>query len=267
MTEKGPISYGDLQPDEDPQKAADYLEHRMQKQTILQKTARAINDGRLEKPSRSTEIAPGLTEYRLGSLILDIELQEPDERDEPVAKRVYLADRQAKLLENKTGHSLIISRFSLRGKNGQTLELEDISPENFSILHDPASSLNFASAENRYIFTSKPFSRPMGVLVMLHELGHCHDYDRLDDDEKAVYDAAMSHKPEDQTEERKAQRMATVLMRERNAWAFALKKLRPLIPQDEQNFWFSRKLVQSHIDSKLAEYSQGIIRRNITESY
>lgn len=90
-------------------------------------------------------------------------------------------------------------------------------------------------------------------------MGHCKDYESITDEfEKRDFDSG--HKALRRERQVSAGLLESVLRRERNAWAYALKKIKPFLGKK-----ISREDVQKYIhEYALASYSRGV-RKKIEE--
>jgi len=126
-----------------------------------------------------------------------------------------------------------LNRFVVADKaTNKSIDILEDLPENYRVLFHPFFDINYGNARvtDKGCVILGDISSARGILTILHEIGHCIDYERTDDKRKwrRSHIECASNQEE----------LKSVLSIERYAWAYALNKIRPLLrsgafPQDE----------------------------------
>lgn len=186
--------------------------------------------------------------YRIKPLDLDLY---PPNKAESFSEIVRFY-RGAKLQSVAEITSLTIKRDQAK----EPLRLwQDLLPDNrYRILLHSSFSNSFFTKQ-KVITTNNIFS-PEGLLALLHECGHAHHYEILDDEQRGRYNRlAGSHQYSQLTRSE----MALILNRERRAWAWTLTKLRPFLSKDRESGLVSYQDIISYIHKQaLRSYGEKI---------
>jgi hypothetical protein len=84
-----------------------------------------------------------------------------------------------------------------------------------------------AKPDGRYIIIRGDLSKPAMIISLLHEVGHCKEYESLDEFGGKTFESY--HKALKLEGQLSAKTLAMVLERERKAWAYVLRKIRPIL--------------------------------------
>lgn len=170
-------------------------------------------------------------------------------------KKGLLDPKELRILE---GLSLI------NKKNGGTLDLREILPPGYRVIFIPKGNAPLggnADVESKTIYVWGDLTKPKNVLNLLHEIGHGFDYERLTESDKKdflgaykAYGGEGGRNPDKKTLEK-------VLRSERNAWAFALKKIKPLF----DNSSVKKKDILSFIHNNALSNHSAVIRQRIMD--
>lgn len=146
-------------------------------------------------------------------------------------------------------------------KEGKTINLREILPSGYKVVFIPKDGSIFGGAadtEFKTICIWGDLTRPKNILNLFHEVGHCVDYEGLDTSGKKDFVDAYKSERENNLDEKK---LETILKRERNAWAFVLKIMKPLFDTDRIK---KEDAINFIHNSALSHYS-GVIRQRIKE--
>lgn len=137
-----------------------------------------------------------------------------------------------------------LDSFILKTKKGKPLDLSDIFKSGYKVFFKTTDYSRFGGdtdVENKYCFTNTNLLKPATILGIVHELGHCVSYQELKkkDPEKAqeqtlnLLDYHFFARPGLISDKKILRQIfKTILKEERIAWAFALKKIKPLLTSD-----------------------------------
>lgn len=117
-----------------------------------------------------------------------------------------------------------------------SLTLDYIIPDNYKIYFSPttqdwSSYVKIGDKDTRIVL-SGDITTPIIILELLHEAGHIH--------EKTDDPRFIKTKPEE-TSTIYTNDLADKLLSERNAWAFAIKKIKPFLDKDESKGFVIKK--------------------------
>lgn len=218
-------------------------------------------------PFREVRYRPeGKLMVKRGPFRLKIDYQKPDITEiPPEATMQIITD------ENESWKILNNLVFWRKDRHAPSLELTDIIPEGYKVLFksptgqqvgEPEQDTRcFVDVEHKMYHIKGDLATPAALLNLLHEVGHSYDYEQQASSIKpSEFDDAHGVLKEGGfllTEEA----MATVLRRERNAWAYALKKIRPFLDRDASSSEYSitTSEVRDYImDYCLRTYGEGI---------
>lgn len=127
----------------------------------------------------------------------------------------------------------ILRKFVIDDKKSNVkIDILDDLPKHFQVFFNPFSKREngAASVEENRCLVWGDISSVRGMLTLLHEIGHCVDFEKASDWEKWLETSIDQAKDEEG--------LNYVFSKERNAWAYALNKIRPLLrsgafPKDE----------------------------------
>jgi len=146
-----------------------------------------------------------------------------------------------------------LTSFNLKEKlTNEKIDLMALLPSGYKVYFwthglPESSGANF---DVKRIFMGSDLNSPLAIYVALHEIGHCVDFERLNDAEKKIVDEAfvnyvsategiVEEVPEKETKQPPLtdKDLSQIILRERNAHAFALRKfhsfIKPLGIDDE----------------------------------
>jgi hypothetical protein len=231
-----------------------YIEQHLEPEnTDRETTERAI--ARLDKPLASIEYRPeGENDIEANDLSLRFSYRQPTTQDH-LEKVLDLGV----LTESNEWRLLDSLKLLDKGENVIFDLMEDL-PE-FKILFRPDTNgpaQSAANPEKKYLIIRGDISQPRAIIALLHEVGHCKDYEKLDDHDKETFESG--HKALHMEGQVSRESLEKVLRRERNAWAYALKNIKPILGRD-----ISKADVKQYIHNyALGSYSEGM-RKKIEE--
>jgi hypothetical protein len=120
----------------------------------------------------------------------------------------------------------ILEQFSIIDKQTNTeVDILTELPEGYRILFNPFLEVYNGNANviEKGCLVKGDIASIAGILIILHEIGHCVDYERTDD--KSEWRNARARIEDSSNYEK----LKLVLLKERNAWAYALNKVRPFL--------------------------------------
>jgi hypothetical protein len=158
-------------------------------------------------------------------------------------KMDYEAFYNAIMIQSQLTQWRVLTDFRITDKSGNVVfDIKKELPGYIIFFHiidnkqnqDKEQKQSSANPEARYIIIRGDISTPATILALLHETGHCKEYEESDEFEKRTFD--RYHKELRIGGSLSAETLAKVLKRERDAWAYALRKIRPIlgktIPKD-----------------------------------
>lgn len=114
----------------------------------------------------------------------------------------------------------------------KNIDIAAMAPD-YRIFFKPEGDSSDAQADaiNRQIIINGPLNSPNSLLALLHEIGHTQDMKArgMDHEEYTAGRSAFNELPS-------AEDMAHIMTTERNAWAFALKQVRPFLNENDPRF-------------------------------
>ncbi len=120
---------------------------------------------------------------------------------------------------------LKLNNYSIKSKqSGVSIDLLSELPADYEVFFEPCPWFPNGEADvhGMRCYVTEDVASVNGLLYMLHEIGHCVDYEQTENKKewriKSVKDFIRNEKD-----------MEYLLRRERGAWAYALKKIKPLI--------------------------------------
>jgi hypothetical protein len=120
---------------------------------------------------------------------------------------------------------LKLNNYSIKSKqSGVSIDLLSELPADYEVFFDPCPWYpnGEADVQGMLCYVTEDVASVNGLLCMLHEIGHCVDYEQAENRKewrvKSIKDFVKNEKD-----------MEYLLRRERGAWAYALKKIKPLI--------------------------------------
>ena len=218
---------------------------------------------KLKKPFQEIDYPEeGEVKIEKGDLEIEIAFQ-PAKR---FAEQDGKIDFKLKRVLYEPGEWKMIEKFVIRNKKtGGELHLLDILPKDYRIIWTASSdeeSVQTADFENKICLSRGDFSQPRIVLGLLHEIGHCVDCENIEEHfdrnqygrDNVLFDIYRN----DPDQKMPAASLERMLRAERNAWSFALRKIKPFF--DEETF--DKKDILAYIHGRtLASYSQGMRKK------
>lgn len=144
---------------------------------------------------------------------------------------------------------------------GQMLDVVSLLPKEYDIIfktyvsdYDPGGETD---RKNKVISMNGNITEPSWLVVLLHEIGHTNDrfYDTQSFEEVSSAYGALNR----QRGELRPNMQEIILRGERNAWAFALKVLKPLLEGQTASELFTMARVRDYLYTRcLSEYSYQI---------
>lgn len=166
--------------------------------------------------------------------------------------------------------SFEVDSFIVRQKNGAlNLSKRDILPDNWGLVYYPVpentKGANLTDKEfddERILVMRHQLWTPAGILGLLHETGHINEMQEMSEEDGGELARILERAD---SEPINAIDLAVALKNERNAWKFALSKIRGFIGREDQgNGIFSRELALKFIHNyALRSYGQDFV--NIIE--
>ena len=176
-------------------------------------------------------------------------------------KMDYESFYNAIMIESKLTEWRVLTDFRITDKSGNVVfDIKQELPGYIIFFHiiDEEQKQSSANPEAKYIIIRGDISTPATILGLLHEIGHCKEYEESDEFEKRTFD--RYHKALRIGGSLSAETLAKVLKRERDAWAYALRKIRPILGRT-----ITKDDVLTYIHGyALLSYSEAI-RRKIEE--
>mgnify|MGYP001570202935 CR=1 FL=1 len=241
-----------LEPDESPEQFLEGLELKRS----LDK--RHTLEGNIE--SRYAYGEGGAANAKIGSLdsIFSYESVRAEDIPEGVARILQKWGNE----ETSEANTRRLTSFELEVPGSPArLNVTDLLPEDYRIFINAERdvSASWVNRGERYIYLGTDVTTPGGVMTLLHEVGHTATEYKRTDKEEARYKTARKQnndlKP-GQYEKPSSEAMALVLKDERDAWAFALKKIRPLLTKETSTQFFDREVIEKYIHQTcLSSYS------------
>ena len=145
-------------------------------------------------------------------------------------KMDYGAFYNAIMIQSQLTQWRVLTDFRITDKSGNVVfDIKKELPGYIIFFHiiDEGQKQSSANPEAKYIIIRGDISTPATILGLLHEIGHCKEYEESDEFEKRTFD--RYHKALRIGGSLSAETLAKVLKRERDAWAYALRKIRPIL--------------------------------------
>lgn len=149
--------------------------------------------------------------------------------------------------------------FTISQQNGEgKVMLREILPDDATILFDPAREIDESTVSGKTIILHGDPASPGGIVTLLHEVGHF-----INDDESNQALLSSHRSLNKEHDDFSSEEAATIIKSERDAWAFALRKLRPLITKDgvftkEKFFAFMRYCLNGYSTVIGGRITQGV---------
>jgi len=154
-----------------------------------------------------------------------------------------------------------------------SLTLDNLIPDNYKVYFSPTtqdwSSYVKTSDKNGRIVLSDDVVTPMILLQLLHEAGHVH--------EKTDGGKQFTEIDSDNTSTIYTKDLAKKLLSERNAWAFALRKIKPFLDEDKsKGFAISKNdtlilaknwALKSYLDSIKSDINDRVAMNHFAHDY
>jgi hypothetical protein len=177
-------------------------------------------------------------------------------------KMDYETFYNAIIIESKLTEWRVLTDFRITDKSGKVVffDIKQELPGYIIFFHitDEEQRQSSANPKAKYIIIRGDISKPATILGLLHEIGHCKEYEGLDEFGKKTFHSY--HKALRIGGSLSAETLAKVLKRERDAWAYALRKIRPILGKT-----ITKDDVLTYIHGyALLSYSEAI-RRKIEE--
>lgn len=158
---------------------------------------------------------------------------------------------------------VILDNFTLRNnKTHAVVTQADILPSDVTIVFDPYHERPWSSiyfSEAKLILLSEPPDVPVAVVSLFHEAGHADDFKKRPEMISSIERIGNIMRNE-RGEKVTKQEAEEFLRSERNAWAFALRKLKPFIgdtgPFPKQPVSYVIRSYSLHSKSLAIKYNQ-----------
>jgi len=121
-----------------------------------------------------------------------------------------------------------------RSDRGRQISLSDIIPSDFRVLFAPNSGekwSDFVNLKEKMIVLNGDIATPLTLLALLHEAGHIHAAPKKENDN-------FSPEPNQNRKTINAMDVAKKLLNERDAWAYALRTIKPFLDQEKRKSFF-----------------------------
>ena len=124
----------------------------------------------------------------------------------------------------------IVKNFKIENKNGDNFNMRDILGEDYKVITFSNKSIgnSFIDIERKIIAIGEDLTSIKGILNLLHEIGHYQDYALVENIDE-INTARRKTKFLKRKEKLLEHDLEILLRTERNAWAHALKNIRPFI--------------------------------------
>lgn len=204
----------------------------------------------------------GETRIEKGDLEIEIAFQPAKRFVERNGKR----DHNLARVLFEAGDWKMIEKFILRNKKtGAALDFLSILPKDYRILwtsNDSEEPRQTADFENKMCLSRGDLAQPRIIVGLLHEIGHCVDCENIEeffDRNQYGRDHVLFEIYQDDPDRKMpAASLERMLRAERNAWSFALRKIRSFF--DEENF--NKKDIVTYVRERgLASYGKGIRKK------
>lgn len=162
-----------------------------------------------------------------------------------------------------------LANYSIKSKrSGETTDLLSELPRGYEIFFDPHSLDSDASADvkGRSCIIRYDIAAVDGLLSLLHEIGHCIDYEQAENKKKWLKKGIADNARDEHD-------MEYILRRERGCWAYVLKKLKPLIKDGvvsrEDVLLYADNAIYSHhsyLGEKIKEEEKKDLKKNFLKA-
>lgn len=144
--------------------------------------------------------------------------------------------------------------------NSMAINIKEILSPSYKIIfmtHNKKPSLGgLIDVKFKTIYIWGDFTNLENIISLLHEIGHSVDFENLNQSDKNnfidAYEKKLYYKPTKKG-------LEEVLRRERNAWAFAVKKIKPMLSEDS----ITKEDIMNFIHNEALSNYSGIIRKQI----
>lgn len=174
-----------------------------------------------------------------------------------LSKRHFMVDVSCHRLSSYNGNDRYWLDYYILQRDDREnayIELEDVLPRDYRVTFTAADRTldrSRFSIHEKVIDIDIAIDRKIFILALLHEAGHVRQYEGLSDKDKSAYEKAWFNLREASSKgvEVNGEDAARVLMWERGAWAFALKKIKPFLDSEdtEDNFTLKLSDIKSYI--------------------
>jgi len=181
--------------------------------------------------------------------------------EEHPKKILRYIDEQEKNLKRKStwpiGEFVWVESLRINNGEGRVLGLTDLLPSgHYYLLLNGRAGDNFDPINK--VICVRGISSPDGIISLAHEAGHADIYESLDGDRRHALKSALERY---RTHRGSYDDLATVLKHERDAWAWTLKKIRPIVGNNNGEGIITRVQLAGHIHKMaLQSYGQKIAK-------
>jgi len=245
----------------------EYLEKKMEPEKLSENAHFDQVMEKLKKPFQEISYPEeGEVIIEKGDLEIEIAFQPAEHLVEKDGKMDFELNR----VLHKPGTWKMIEKIVIRNRNsGAELHLLDILPEGYRIVWDSdidsdknKEPIQTADFEKKICLSRGDLAQPRIILGLLHEIGHCLDCENMEEffdrNQYGRDHVLFEEYRDDSNQKMPAASLERMLRAERNAWSFALRKIRPFF--DEETF--NKRDVLAYIHGRtLASYSQGMRKK------
>lgn len=174
----------------------------------------------------------------------------------------YNADRHNR--DSSSDNWRIIEEFCLTNNlTGEKLDLIKKMPSEVSMIFriTPPRCCSFTPEEDVCVFAENP-TKPGVILSVLHEIGHSWAMKKIDS--KTQKDYLKSQENLDNGIIISNEAWALILGQERDAWAFAIKAIKPFLSKDPEKGWLTYEEVDKIVHDQALQTYSNVFRNELT---
>lgn len=179
------------------------------------------------KKEDNVNIEKGDTSISFSYRLADIE-----EKLDLLIPSMHLSKGVIRGIINVINNIRIIENFKIENKNGDKFNVYDVVGNDYKIITfaNKKTGTSFIDDEGRIIALGEDLTTTKGILNFLHEVGHYQDFKELSVEEMAkIHDSRKRVRFRKKTKKVIEGDLEIMLRTERNAWAHALKNIKPFV--------------------------------------
>lgn len=200
------------------------------------------NDTLLEKPLADIVYKDsGEVTLKAGNIRINYSYEQVDATTTPSHIRA--------VLETYSGPWRRLRLFTLENTaNGKSLAVLQLLLSDhhaiFNLVENIRNGNSTSDSNNKVVLMQSNLQRPYSSISLLHEIGHIVDgqTNPMDKEEEDARSLMQEHIPIENLSAK-----AKILRRERNAWAFAIERLKPLLEGEDSQSIFNKKRILDNV--------------------